>query len=115
MKRNNNEICHDENIQSIESPKKRQKYQQTDQTILTTSNANIRRFNLQRNESPNRSICEATKKSFASTPKSERRVTNPNRVRELMDQNSMAVERNMSNNWADIIEELEEQSRELNK
>lgn len=116
MKRNNNERCHDENMQSIESPKKRQKGQQTDQVILATSNANIRRFNLQRNESPKRStsLCEATKKSFASTPKSERRTTNPNRVRELMDQNSMAIERNMSNNWADIIEELEEQSRELN-
>jgi hypothetical protein len=32
-----------------------------------------------------------------------------------MEQNSIAIERNLSNNWADIIEELEEQSRELNK
>jgi len=35
-------------------------------------------------------------------------------VKELIEQNSIAIERNLSNNWADIIEELEEQSRELN-
>ena len=32
----------------------------------------------------------------------------------MLEQNSMAIERNLSNNWADIIEELEEQSKELN-
>jgi len=31
----------------------------------------------------------------------------------MIEQNSIAIERNLSNNWADIIEELEEQSREL--
>ena len=32
-----------------------------------------------------------------------------------MEHNSVAIERNLSNNWADIIEELEEQSKELNE
>lgn len=60
------------------------------------------------------SMCEPTetsKKSFASTPKSERKVQS--RVKQLVD--SAAYERNLSNSWADIIEEIEEQSKELNE
>lgn len=42
------------------------------------------------------------------------------RVKELSEQDSQnvssaAVERNMSNNWGDILEELEEQTKELNE
>lgn len=58
--------------------------------------------------------------AFASTPKSERRVQKT-RVEELSRREetahnlSAAVERNMSNNWGDILEELEEQTKELNE
>lgn len=57
---------------------------------------------------------------FKSTPKSERRVLK-SRVRELSERDTShnlstaAVERNMSNNWGDILEELEEQAKELNE
>lgn len=54
-------------------------------------------------------------KKFASTPKTERRLAaQHSRLQELSEQNSAAIERNLSHNWADIIEELEEQSKELN-
>lgn len=33
----------------------------------------------------------------------------------MIEQNSIAMERNMSNNWADILEELEEQTKEAEK
>lgn len=47
-----------------------------------------------------------------STPKSERK-SYKTKVKEMIEQNSIAMERNMSNNWADILEELEEQSKEV--
>ena len=58
--------------------------------------------------------------SNISTPKSERRATK-SRVKELIEKDNSqnlstaAVERNMSNNWGDILEELEEQTKELNE
>lgn len=131
LKRQNDERCQDENMQTHESPKKRIKCPiLTTETncenaqqpkVLSLNEANVRRLNCKtgfttRNESPQRStsLCEPNiKKSFASTPKSERRC-HTTRVKEMLEQNSMAIERNLSNNWADIIEELEEQSKELN-
>lgn len=50
---------------------------------------------------------------FFSTPKSERRVNLKSRLAEL--NNSAAIEKNLSSNWGDILEELEVQSRELNE
>jgi hypothetical protein len=53
-------------------------------------------------------------KSFASTPKSERKPSQrTSRVKELIKNNSLALQRNLSNSWADILDELEEQSKEL--
>ena len=46
-----------------------------------------------------------------STPKSERRVNPASRLKQLKD--SEEVQRNLSTSWADIIEELEQQSKEL--
>jgi len=132
LKRHNDERYQNENMQTHESPKKRIKCpsmasenkvgcENEQPKVLSLNEANVRRFNLKtagfttRNESPQRStsLCEPNiKKSFASTPKSERRC-HTTRVKEMIEQNSIAIERNLSNNWADIIEELEEQSREL--
>lgn len=35
------------------------------------------------------------------------------KVKEMIEQNSIAMERNLSTNWADILEELEEQAKEV--
>jgi hypothetical protein len=87
----------------------------------------IRGFDLSRSPKRSTSMCEPAIPSLekkiaacASTPKSERRH-NPVVSKVAADrQNSStsslaAVERNMSTNWGDILEELEEQSRELNE
>jgi len=80
---------------------------------------NIKHFGLASFKSPKKirssSLCASmTDKKYASTPKSERRI-HSTRVKEMIEQNSIAMERNMSNNWADILEELEEQTKEAEK
>jgi hypothetical protein len=47
-----------------------------------------------------------------STPKPIRK-SNISRINELSQNSSLAIERNLSNNWVDIIEELEVQSKDL--
>lgn len=121
IKRNN------ENSIVDESPKKRSKVPSeadakqppapSAQGLIKPSSlalASLRNRLSPRKNQPQRSssLCEpAEKKSFASTPKSERKVQS--RVKQIVD--SAAYERNLSNSWADIIEEIEEQSKELNE
>lgn len=50
------------------------------------------------------------KNANKSTPKSDRKLNLTSRLN-----NSEAMEKNMSNNWGDILEELEVQSKELNE
>lgn len=51
---------------------------------------------------------------FKSTPKSERRaIASASRIKSLSQSEDMR--RNLSNNWADIIDENEQQSKELNE
>jgi len=77
------------------------------------------RFNLSSYTSPKKgarssSLCTIKKESkYASTPKSERRIEYRKKIREMLDQNSISMQRNMSNNWADIVEELDEQAKEV--
>lgn len=84
----------------------------------------IKPFNLSNFSSPGKkrssSLCNVKKTGNKphnfSTPKSERRVNGnnyKNKVKEMMEQNSIAVERNLSKNWADILDELEEQTKEV--
>lgn len=87
----------------------------------------IRAFNLSNFSSPNKktrssslvNVKKATNKPYNfSTPKSERRVTSNSyktKVKEMIEQNSIAMERNLSKNWADILEELEEQTKEVDQ
>lgn len=86
----------------------------------------IKPFNLSNLSSPGKkrssSLCNVKKTGSKphnfSTPKSERRVnsnTYKTKVKEMMEQNSIAMERNLSKNWADILEELEEQAKEVDQ
>lgn len=61
------------------------------------------------------SLCmERDKKKFFSTPKSERKTSSTvSRLKQI--NNSEAIQRNLSSNWADIIEELEEQTKALSE
>ncbi|RNA43355.1 proline dehydrogenase mitochondrial isoform X3 [Brachionus plicatilis] len=60
------------------------------------------------------SLCtEQDRKKFFSTPKSERKTSSTgSRLKQL---NTEAIQRNLSSNWADIIEELEEQTKALSE
>lgn len=80
-------------------------------------NVYIKRFNLSSYRSPKKgrssSLCTIKKdQKYFSTPKSERRCMK-SKVEKMIEQNSIAAERNLSNNWADILEELEEQAKEV--
>ncbi|CAF0835926.1 unnamed protein product [Brachionus calyciflorus] len=100
LKRNNHPdtLCN-------ESPKKRLKTPHLE-------HHHIKRLNL---EQGSVSLCmEKEKKKFFSTPKSERKTSaTQSRLKNLNDPE--AIQRNLSNNWADIIEELEEQTKSLNE
>ena len=37
------------------------------------------------------------------------------KIKEMLEQNSITMQRNLSNNWADILEELDEQAKEVEK
>ena len=91
---------------SAESPKKRQRIPNLAERNVTRSPKLSNRIST--------SLCldnDEKKKSFASTPKSERRLNPVSRLKQLKD--SEEVQRNLSTSWADIIEELETQSNEL--
>lgn len=109
-RRNNDDISSVDNPAS--SPQKRLR-----ETIQARSVA--QRFNLSSYTSPKKgarssSLCTIKKESkYASTPKSERRIEYRKKIREMLDQNSISMQRNMSNNWADIVEELDEQAKEV--
>ena len=72
----------------------------------------VKRLNLDKGSV---SLCtEKERKKFFSTPKSERKTSSTtSRIKQLND--SEAIQRNLSNNWADIIEELEEQTKSLSE
>lgn len=59
------------------------------------------------------SLCIQADRKHSSTPKSERKVNLKSRLANL--DNSEAIAKNMSNNWGDILEELEVQTKELNE
>jgi hypothetical protein len=110
-RRNNND---DENFPNMhDSPSKRIREK-------LENGKNLKPFNLNSYLSPNKKqrssslVCtgEGKTKKFFSTPKSERR-THATRIKDQIEQNSIAMERNLSNNWADILEELEEQTKQL--
>jgi len=112
-RRNGDDACErDQEANNQESPKKRMR--ENDSPAKS-----VHRFNLSNYNSPKKSrstslcVFKNENKKFASTPKSERK-THSTRVNQLIEQNSIAIERNLSNNWADILEELEEQTKELN-
>jgi len=118
MKRNNESM-------NDESPKKRFRVPNFNSSVNTNNNVNaIKSFNLNTRlnksdylspkKTRSSSLNLEQKKSFASTPKTDRKQ-NTSRIKELSEQCSAAIERNLSNNWADIIEELEEQTKELNQ
>lgn len=112
LKRRNGDMV---SSSGTESPSKR--------TKENSDNKCIKPFNLSNFSSPKKSRSSSlvivkkhgNKPHNFSTPKSERRVNNnyKNKVKEMIEQNSIAMERNMSNNWADILEELEEQTKEV--
>jgi len=125
MKRNNTSLME-------ESPKKRQRIPNllpnSAHATLGDNNRPVRKFNLANKlnnsdcSSPTRKSTRQIaimnnagdqKKSFASTPKTDRQKQQ-SRIKELSEQNSAAIERNLSSNWGDILEELEEQTKELN-
>jgi hypothetical protein len=111
LKRRNNNDDDNNGNNKYESPSKRLR-----ETLETK---NLKPFNLNSYLSPKKqrssSLCTGEQKNgqkFFSTPKSERR-THSTRVKEMIEQKSIAMERNLSNNWADILEELEEQTKQL--
>lgn len=108
-RRNYNDTGNTDN--NLESPQKRLKE--------NMEVKHIGRFNLSSFSSPKKSrsssLCSARKenhKKYFSTPKSERRAHTV-RVKKMIEENSIAMERNLSSNWADILEELEEQTKEI--
>jgi len=111
LKRRNNDAASPATTES--SPQKR--LRETTQTARGLA----QRFNLSSFTSPKKgarssSLCTIKKENkYASTPKSERRVEYRKKIREMLDQNSVSMQRNMSNNWADIVEELDEQAKEV--
>jgi len=78
-----------------------------------------KRFNLSSFTSPKKgrssSLCNIKKENkFFSTPKSERKMASyKTKIKEMLEQNSITMQRNLSNNWADILEELDEQAKEV--
>lgn len=106
LKRRNNEVDSENN----NSPQKRIRE--------NIAGKFIGRFNLSSYTSPKKSgrsssLCTIKKENkHASTPKSERHAK---KIKELIEQNSIAMERNMSKDWVDILEELEEQTKEVEK
>lgn len=108
-RRNHNDA--ENNDKNLESPQKRLRE--------NMEVKHIGRFNLSSFSSPKKgrssSLCSTRKensKKYFSTPKSERRAHTV-RVKKMIEENSIAIERNLSNNWADILEELEEQTKEI--
>lgn len=107
LKRRNNE----DSENSISSPQKRLRENMASKCIG--------RFNLSSYTSPKKrssSLCTIKKENkYASTPKSERRLQHTKKIKEMIEQDSINMKRNMSNDWADILEELEEQTKEVEK
>lgn len=106
MKRNNQQRHNNDSVMSFdESPKKRQRLpvevvQASSRTPKFMSKGSV-------------SLCLQAERKHSSTPKSERRVNLKSRLENL--NNSEAIEKNRSNNWGDILEELEVQTKELNE
>jgi len=121
MKRTKNAEEESENVTKSganlveESPKKRARMPPPLMTALSNNNGKTHVENplIRTPKYTNKgsvSLCIQAERTHSSTPKSDRKLNLTSRLN-----NSEAMEKNMSNNWGDILEELEVQSKELNE